>query len=214
MAAEIPEKALNKFAWHFVKPGGHMTAEWVTAIATSVTALVIASSAAAALFQLRHMRGSNQIVALTELRETLESESFQTRLHDVIGPFQERLNDAEFRTFIMSHRYVYGIKELQSALTIAAFFENVGVLVKHHIVDEELFCDLWAGVVTSAWGALEQFVVNRRLISGPGLYENFEYLVRITEEFLAKHPHGTLSARFERRMPAYVWPESAQYVKS
>jgi hypothetical protein len=102
-----------------------MSAEWVTAIATSVTALVIASSAAAALFQLRHMRGSNQIVALTELRETL-----------------------------------------------------------------------------------------RRLISGPGLYENFEYLVRLTEEFLAKHPHGTLSARFERKMPAYVWPESAEYVKN
>ena len=53
-----------------------MTAEWVTAIATLGTFLVIAASAIAALLQLRHTRGSNQIIALTECRERLESDEF------------------------------------------------------------------------------------------------------------------------------------------
>ncbi len=190
-----------------------MNAEWVTAIATSATALVIAASAAAALVQLRHMRSSNQIVALTELRERFESEAFQARLHEVVGPFQQRLQEPEFRRLLVSQRYVYGIEDLQSVLTIAAFFENAGVLVKHRIIDAELFCDLWAGVVMNAWNALEQFVANRRLISGPGLYENFEYLVLVTEQFLAEHPQGTLSARSVRKQLPELWPESADYMK-
>jgi hypothetical protein len=57
-----------------------MSAEWVTAIGTIGTFVVIAASAVAALVQLRHMRGSNQIAALNELRETMESESFQSDL--------------------------------------------------------------------------------------------------------------------------------------
>jgi hypothetical protein len=54
-----------------------MTAEWVTAAASVFTCLVIAATAVAALAQLRHMRGANQILALTECRETLESQEFR-----------------------------------------------------------------------------------------------------------------------------------------
>lgn len=53
-----------------------MSPEWLTAIGTIGTFVVIAALAAAALFQLRHMRGSNQIMALTEVRETVESADF------------------------------------------------------------------------------------------------------------------------------------------
>ena len=54
-----------------------MSAEWVTAMATLGTFVVITASAIAALLQLRHTRGSNQILALTECRERLESDEFQ-----------------------------------------------------------------------------------------------------------------------------------------
>ena len=43
-----------------------MSAEWFTAIGTLGTFVVITVSAIAALMQLRHMRGSNQIIALNE----------------------------------------------------------------------------------------------------------------------------------------------------
>src|SRR5690348_18010894 len=61
----------------FSHVGGRMSADWVTAIATAGTFVVIAASALAAVLQLRHTRGSNQIIALTECREKLESDEFQ-----------------------------------------------------------------------------------------------------------------------------------------
>ena len=70
-----------------------MSAEWVTAIATLGTFIVIAASAVAALMQLRHMRGSNQIVALTECRETMESETFQNAREFVLMVLPELLKD-------------------------------------------------------------------------------------------------------------------------
>ena len=68
-----------------------MTPEWLTAIATAGTFIVIAASAVAAIFQLRHMRGSNQITALTECRETMESREFQDA--------RQFIRSEEFRSF-------------------------------------------------------------------------------------------------------------------
>lgn len=48
-----------------------MSAEWVTAIATAGTFVVIAASAAAALVELRHLRGSNQIAARKDIGSSL-----------------------------------------------------------------------------------------------------------------------------------------------
>ena len=70
-----------------------MTADWVTAIATVGTFLVILASAIAALAQLRHMRGSNQIIALTECRETLESDGFRQAQQFVSYELPKRLRD-------------------------------------------------------------------------------------------------------------------------
>lgn len=54
-----------------------MSAEWVTAIATVFTALVIAASAFAAVLQIRHIRSSNQIAVFVEVRERIESADFE-----------------------------------------------------------------------------------------------------------------------------------------
>jgi hypothetical protein len=54
-----------------------MSLELVNTFATLGTFSVIAATAIAAIVQLRHMRGSNQIVALNELRETTETAEFR-----------------------------------------------------------------------------------------------------------------------------------------
>jgi hypothetical protein len=50
-----------------------MSFELVNTLATFGTFVVIAATAIAAVVQLRHARSSNQIAALNELRETMES---------------------------------------------------------------------------------------------------------------------------------------------
>lgn len=53
-----------------------MIADWIVAIATAGTFIVISASAVAALIQLRHTHAGNQIAALTEVRETMGSKIF------------------------------------------------------------------------------------------------------------------------------------------
>ena len=68
-----------------------MSPEWLTAVGTLGTFVVIAASAIAALLQLRHMRGSNQIIALNEVRETIESPAFQAAERFVVQELPPRL---------------------------------------------------------------------------------------------------------------------------
>lgn len=191
-----------------------MSADWVTAIATAGTFVVIAASALAALIQLRHMRSGNDIAILTELRETLESADFQAALQDLAGPFQDLLRDPQFRRLIMSHKRMAALGEVRSAVVIGNFFETAGALVKHHIIDAEIFCDLLSGNVVGAWECLDVFIANRRLVAGPALFENFEYLVTLCERYIAKYPNGTFSRSSWRKQMPEIWPESAEYVKS
>ena len=55
-----------------------MSLELVNTLATFGTFVVIAATAIAAIVQLRHARSSNQIAALNELRETMETPEFQS----------------------------------------------------------------------------------------------------------------------------------------
>ena len=100
----------------------HMTPEWLTAIATAGTFIVIAASAVAAIFQLRHMRGSNQITALTECRERLESREFQDA--------RQFIRSEEFRSLLKDGAVQHSLREgtlpmsLYKARYIANFFES------------------------------------------------------------------------------------------
>ncbi|HEV7180523.1 MAG TPA: hypothetical protein VGN11_11675, partial [Candidatus Baltobacteraceae bacterium] len=127
-----------------------MSAEWVTAAGTIGTFVVIAASAVAALMQLRHMRGSNQIVALTECRETLEAPDFRAAQRFVSYDLPKRLEDPnEVLRIALPQSQFEG--EYQAIDTVANFFENLGVFVKNRIIDPGLACDMWAYVVMRNW---------------------------------------------------------------
>ena len=163
-----------------------MSAEWVTATATLGTLVVIAASAIAALMQLRHARGSNQIVALTECRETLESPEFRDAQRFVSFELPKRLLDAaeceRIATLPFSGEY-------QSIGTVANFFESMGLFVKAGIIDREIACDFWAFVVLRNWHALApvtEYV--RRGLGNDSLWENFEYMAVLSKDFSEKTP--------------------------
>jgi hypothetical protein len=62
-----------------------MTPEWISAIASIVTMVVIGASAIAALLQLRHMRSSNQIELIANWTEVMEAANFQAALSFVFN---------------------------------------------------------------------------------------------------------------------------------
>jgi hypothetical protein len=81
-----------------------MSLEFVNTFATLGTFVVIAATAIAAIVQLRHMRGSNQITALNELRETMETPDFQAASHFVVTELPAKLRDPAFR-YELAHRF-------------------------------------------------------------------------------------------------------------
>ncbi len=177
-----------------------MSPEWVTALATLGTFAVITASAIAALLQLRHMRGSNQIVALTECRETLESEKFQDARQFVSTVLPMLLKDPEILKKLES---AYFPSELRPASNVANFFESMGAFVRFNIIDRTIACDLWCGVVLASWEGLLPITRIRRRYD-PGIWENFEYLATLSKEFIERFPTS-----YPRSMPRMPLEEDA-----
>lgn len=163
-----------------------MSPEWLTAIATAGTFVVIAASAAAALVQLRHMRGSNQIVALTECRETLESPEFRAAQRFVSFELPRRLLDPDETRRAVQLPFS---GEYEAIATVANFFESMGLFVKTGIIDKNIACDFWSYVVLRNWEALLPITTYvRAKIEQPGLWENFEYMAALSHRFQEQRP--------------------------
>jgi hypothetical protein len=163
-----------------------MSAEWVTAIATAGTFVVIAASAIAALIQLRHTRGSNQIIALNECRETLESREFRDAQRFVSYELPKRLQDPEECRKIAQLPFV---GEYEAIGTVANFFESMGLFVKSRIIDRRIACDFWAYIVLRNWNALAPVVTYvRDALATDALWENFEYMAMLSKMNAERKP--------------------------
>jgi hypothetical protein len=174
-----------------------MTAEWLTAGASVFTCLVIAATAIAALIQLRHMRGGNQILALTECRETLESQEFREAQNFVSRVLPERLRDiSEARKVVTMNPFV---DDYQAIATVGNFFENMGLFVKRGIIDKSIACDCWSFVILRNWEALAPVIEVIRRRASPTAYVYFEYLAAVA----AKRYRTTLRSHVKEgpRMP-------------
>lgn len=177
-----------------------MTAEWVAAIASLATFVVIGASAIAGLVQLRHLRNSNQIAVFTELRHQMEAPEFKESIRYIRYELPEKLNDPSFRVRLLDANSSEGrrIRDLGN------FIDNaVAPLVKHGIVERDLACDLFYFPVVMCWDTLAPFISTSRARLGYRMWEDFEYLTLLCKEFRLRFPHGT----YPKRAPALTLPE-------
>jgi Domain of unknown function (DUF4760) len=177
-----------------------MSLELANTLATLGTFVVISATAIAAILQLRHARSSNQIAALNELRETTETPQFMEASHFVQGELATKLQDPAFR-------YQIAMRSLRTDETraliaranlVGNFFESMGTLVKTGLVDEELAMQIWDGVAVQAWEHLAPYVAILRRSTGNVLWEKFEYLTVLAQDWIAAHPKGTYPAGMRR----------------
>jgi hypothetical protein len=175
-----------------------MSLELLSAIASVGTFAVILVTAVAAVVQLRHMRGSNQIAALTECREVIESPEFSAARRFIQDELPVLLEEPGFAARV--ERRVLET-QLQPINFIGNFFENLGAFVKYGIIDREIACDLWSGVVQITWNTLLPVTnIRRKFLKTQALLENFEYLAVLSEDYIARHPDGAYPKGM-RRMP-------------
>jgi Domain of unknown function (DUF4760) len=176
-----------------------MSLELVNTLATFGTFLVIAATAIAAIVQLRHARSSNHIVALNEIRETTETPEFQASQQS-LRELPVRLQDPAFRYAIAEPAgRTDETRSLISALgRIGNFYETIGVLAKTGLVETDLVFETWGAILIGAWERLAPVTAIYRRREGPAVWENFEYLTVLAQDWRVAHPKGTYPAGVRR----------------
>jgi hypothetical protein len=194
-----------------------MSLELVNTLATFGTFLVIAATAIAAVVQLRHARSSNHIAALNEIRETVETPDFQAAQHFVMSELPAKVQDAAFR--YQFEKPTARTDETRLLIgkvnAIGNFYEGMGVLVRTGLVDRELVMQMWADTLINSWERLTPFTVLGRRRAGIAVWENFEYLTVLAQDWIAAHAKGTYPPGVRRLELSYSWDDAdKQYAAS
>jgi hypothetical protein len=194
-----------------------MSLELVNTLATFGTFLVIAGTAIAALIQLRHARGSNQIAALDELRTVFQSREFTEAQGFLDARLGELVKNPTFR-YQWAHRDKRTDEfndDIQRARLVGNYFEDVGALVVAGLLDGELTCMIYSSDITRAWEGLQPLIAIGRRVAGKSAWENFEYVAMLTQRWQEAHPDGAYPNRAPRLHVADEWLEADnQYAAS
>ena len=187
-----------------------MSLELWNTLATFGTFLVISATAIAAIAQLRHARGSNQIAAINELRETSERAEFRAAQRFVFTQLPEKLADRAFRYQIVNRaaRTAENGPLIDQATSLGNFYESMAMLVRDGLVDRKLALEIWNSVAVRNWEALGPFTAILRRKLGSIVWENFEYLTVISQDWLAAHASGTYPPGIRRIQLKDEWLET------
>ena len=183
-----------------------MSAEWLTAWATLFSAIVIGATAVSALVQLRHLRASNQLDALLSLEGDFRSEEMQSALRYVQDMLPDKLRDPSYRSELARIGFVDARQHPE--VTVCNWFNEMGTLLKHHLVSEATFMDLFGRLIRYYWGALEPVVALMRRSRGDSQYHDFEYLAIRARAWSERHPRGAFPMTVKRLAPHDPWLEA------
>jgi hypothetical protein len=194
-----------------------MSLELLNTLGTLTTVVIVAATAIAALVQLRHLRAGNQINAMLTIGDELDSESFR---HDTLlirSELEAAMNNPAYRAYdvAMVRNEVTSTakpeyQELRRAVNqVRNSYETLGILVKHGIVDNEMFLENYANVILANWKKLEQGIaLARRASETNAIWENFEYLAVVSEDWMKRYPSSY--PRGVRHMEITLpWPVAA-----
>src|SRR5215469_10618266 len=187
-----------------------MSLEIVSTAASVATFIVIAATAIAAIVQLRHLRTSNQLAGLLNILGRSEDPIFAEWRDETKKIAEERINDSAFR-----HALEHGDYSRRSSSWIHLYnwYDYIGSLVKQGLVPEEAVMDVYSSTLVRDWRIGQDIIAITRRQSGPGIWENFEYLVWLSKKWLEFH-EGSAYPRGAQRLPvADRWLEEDRRVQ-
>jgi hypothetical protein len=146
--------------------------------------------------QVRHAQSGNQMAALRDIHRTVQSDLFLTAQEAIFTQGAREFEDPEFRyQFVNFNEAALVNRELiAKARIVGNFYENLGRLVRHNLVDRNLVLEAWSPAITGDWKHLEGMTILGRRASGDVMWENFEYLTILARGWLSDHRAGTFPA--------------------
>ncbi len=155
---------------------------WAAAIASLVSALIVAVTAVVAFRQLRHNRNANDIVVYLRLIDRMDSpETVDARAALAIiaqkvqtdAAYRERLRDPSFRP-----------EEFREVARLLAFLEHVSVLITKGGVAEALVLAEYADIFVTIWEQMRPAIAARRAAFGPYTGRAFEHLAMRARRYI------------------------------
>jgi hypothetical protein len=176
------------------------TIELINTIAAAGTFLVIATTAIAAIIQLRHMRASNQLEGLLSVLARVEDANFNNWLTETQRQLPGMLSDADYIRSIIDNTFDRNVAWLQ----LGNSYDWVGSLVKNRLIPIDAFLDVYAFRIVQAWDLMKPFTVLARYNVGKGVWENFEFLYINGLAWTQKHTTGNYPKHVARaQLPAF-----------
>jgi hypothetical protein len=161
-----------------------LTLDLVGALAQVFTAIVISATAIAALVQLRHMRGSNQIATMARFETLDTSPEVEASKQFVLGELDQRMQDPVFRSDLEANSLRGDARKLLPVLNL---FEQMGNYVRHGYIDRDFVLDQYSGQITTCWEKMKSALPYVRAAQGASVGVWFEYLAALSEEYFSEH---------------------------
>ncbi len=160
-----------------------MTLELLNTLGTLTTVAIVGATAIAALVQLRHLRAANQINAMLSVVTALDAEPVRAAGTLARQKLGSAMDDTSFRELIVARVRGKSQPDVEQQLSdvghaarlVCNSYEELGILVKHHIVATDIILDRYSFVILRTWKEMQLFVGLVREASGrDDVWENFE----------------------------------------
>jgi len=165
-----------------------MSWEAVTAIASLITAIVIAATAITAVIQIRHLRTANQLSAALNLYAEQDGAELRKARTFVSTELEERMRDPAFREALLTGTID---RDVHIEIKLGNYWEKFGLLMRTGLLDKILFLSWGSGACVNDWRLLRD--VTRALRTHrPTAWRDFEYLARLATGYLDEAQHHPL----------------------
>jgi hypothetical protein len=172
-----------------------LDAEWIGAIATLASALVIAVTAIAAFAQIRHIRTSNEITVFLRMIERTDSPEFAAAFA-AIDPLRKKLTiDPDLRQRLATEN---DVEEFRSVGSLLQFMEHLATLVVTGRMSEHLVLAEYADNISDLWDRLGEIIYLRRRVRGPYVGVAFEHLAMRAKHFISGGRMEQLYGRLQK----------------
>jgi len=172
-----------------------MSLELLNTLASVGTFVVIATTAIAAVIQLRHMRANNQLQGLLDVLVHIEDEEFNKRLSATQQMLPKMMADPQYVQSMLDGTFDRDVAWLE----LGNRYERAGSLLKFGLIPEAPFMDVNSGRTVQVWELMLPVTSLLRKANGPRLWENFEYIAMRAKLWNDRHqdgnyPKGTVHA--------------------
>jgi hypothetical protein len=159
-----------------------MDSGWVAAIASLVTALIVAGTAVAAFRQLRHNRNANDIVVYLRLIDTMDSPPMLEARAACATVAQKVNSDPDYRRRLTDPTFVPD--EFRGIGMLLRFLEHISVLISKGGIAESLVLAEYADNFVTMWDQMRLAIVQRRVAFGPHTGRAFEHLAMRSRRYI------------------------------